>query len=680
MSQAALALLESDDDAAPPKSAAKRAIDMLEGKETPEAEPAHKPSLAMAPIGGAEMLAKRVTGAVASIPAGFAYGGAAIGKALGMDVDPRVTMANVQKYFTYEPQTESGQAGETALHDLLQPVTAPITHAADRAASAVGEVSPTAETYLREAPAAAGAAGGILGLSPFVAPAAQVLRSVSKTAAAGARAVGSGAAAAGRKIAEGGEAVSDAAVRAVGGTVPPKPIAPEVNPLEHESIGSAAAVPSQLKTATPELQAAVRAQARKGGVDRAALDRHLEADSLPIPMRLTEGMATQDPVQISLEHNRRGKDPEFAQRYNELNQQLIDNLDEIRREAAPNVVGNDHIQNGQTLIDSYKAYDQAVKEDIQQKYQALRDANGGEFPVDGQTFVAQADQALKKNFKARYVPPQVAADMEAIRSGEVAMNFEQFENLRTNLAAEARKADRASDGNAAAAINLVRESLESLPMTGESANLKPLADAARTAARARFERLRADPAYKAVAEDSVEMGEASPLADDFIHKYIVKGRSSNIDRMRESLQGDPTAGETIAAGALNYLKSKSGINLYTNEGNFSQAGYNRALSELMPKLNKLVGPQRAEQVQTLGNVARYTQFQPRGHFVNNSNTTVAAHATNLAKGVAERGVNAVLPGADLGSLAREKLESRSDKKFVREALKPGAGLRPKDKP
>jgi len=144
--------------------------------------------------------------------------------------------------------------------------------------------------------------------------------------------------------------------------------------------------------------------------------------------------------------------------------------------------------------------------------------------------------------------------------------------------------------------------------------------------------------------------------------------------MRENLSGDPHATETIAAGALNYMKAKSGVNLYTNEGNFSQAGYNRALSEITPKLDSLVDPQIAELVQTLGSVARNTQFQPRGSFVNNSNTTVAAHASNIVKGVAERGVNAVLPGADLGTLAREKLGARADKKFVREALDPASGI------
>lgn len=672
MSQAALDLLASDDSSPEETSASKRAISLLEGKTSVPEAPRKTPSLYMAPVGGAEMLAKRVTGTVASIPAGITYGGAAIGRALGMDVDPRAAMADVQNYLTYQPQTESGQAGEAELAYLVHPVVDPIASAADRAASRVGNISPTAETLLREAPAAAGAAGGILGLTPFVAPATQLLRAAPGAVTSGARAARSVATAAGRKVAEAGEAVSDAAVRAVGGKVPPKPITPDVNPFERESLGAAAAVPTRLQTASPELQAAVRAEARAGGVDRAALDRHLEADSIGI--RLTEGQATQDPVKISEEANRRGKDTEFAARFHEQNQQLIDKLDEFRREAAPGSVGNDPVQNGQQLIDSYKTYDQAVREDISSKYQALRDANGGELPIDGQKFVANADVALKKAFKGRYVPKEIAADLDAIRNGEVAMNFEQFENLRTNLAAEARKADRAGDGNAAAAVNIVREQLESLPMTGEAANLKPLADAARQAAKARFDRLRADPAYRAAAEDDVGVGESSVLADDFIHKYVVKGKSANVDRMRETLASDPTADETIAAGALNYLKSKSGVNMYTNEGNFSQAGYNRALSELEPKLESLVGPDTADKARTLGNVARYVQAQPRGSFVNNSNTTVAAHAMGLAKGAAERGVNAILPGADLGTLARERIEKRAEKKAVREALKPGAGI------
>jgi hypothetical protein len=664
VSKGALALLADDADDAPQEPPSKRAIALLEGKAEVQGEPEpHEYRYSGEAendegVGAFEAGLHAVTGVAGQAVAGVAGMGSLL---LGRGNDSAAdTVEWWKQALTYEPRTSAGKGATDVGAGALGYATAPLQKLKEfsgDSAEAAGW-GPLASTAMSLAPdvilSTLGAPGMPKGAgASIVQDAATVGRTVRGATAPARDAVG-------RAFASDG--------------IPPSA---SLNPLEAESIGAAAAVPSQLATASPELQAAVRAEARAGGVDRAALDRHLEADTLPIPVRLTEGQATQDVAQLSHEMNRRGKDPELAARFNEQNQQLIDNLDEIRREASPSVVGNDPVQNGQALIDSYKAYDEAVRADIGQRYQALRDANGGDFPVDGPAFVAEADKALKKSFKGRYVPPQVAADLEAIRTGDVAMTFEQFENLRTNLAAEARKAERSGDGNAAAAINIVRESLESLPLTGEAASLKPIADAARSAAKARFDRLRADPAYKAAAEDAVEMGEASALADDFITKYVVKGKASNVERMRETLAADPAASETIAAGALNYLKQKSGVNMYTNEGNFSQAGYNRALAELTPKLETLIGPQRAEQVQTLGNVARYTQAQPRGAFVNNSNTTVSAYAANLAKGAAERSVNAMLPGAELGTLAREKLGARADKQFVRESLKPGAGLKPR---
>jgi hypothetical protein len=457
--------------------------------------------------------------------------------------------------------------------------------------------------------------------------------------------------------------------------------APEMSPgvAPHEPISSfgkgtlsAAAASPDIAAASPEIRSVVEQAVREGRLDRDVAARHIEADSLPIKMRLSKGQAAQGPVQISIEQNARAKNPEYAHFFNEQNQNLIDNLDEIRRSAAPNVVGQDHIQNGQYLIDAYKAADEPIRAEISAKYKALEDANGGQFPVDGKSFVQAADAALAKKMKGRYVPTQVAGDLADLRDGGP-MSFENFENLRTNLAAEARKAERSGDGNAASAINIVRESLESLPMEGEAAKIKPLADAARTAAKARFDKLRADPAYRAAVDDDAAAGELSPLADDFISKYVVKGKAANIKTMRENLSADPVAGETIAAGALNYAKSKSGVNLYTNEGNFSQAGYNRALSELTPKLDFLLGKETAEQAQALGNVARYTQAQPRGAFVNNSNTFVAAareHAANVLEGVA----NVKAGGLPVGTLVRNKLRQRSERKLLKEAISPGAGI------
>lgn len=451
-------------------------------------------------------------------------------------------------------------------------------------------------------------------------------------------------------------------------------VAPDMAPgtIFGDSGGAAAAAPD-LAVLSPELRSSFEKAAQQGPLNREVVGRHIEADTLPVPMKLTEGQATQDPSLLSKEQNARGKNPELARVFNEQNGQLIDNLDEIRASASPNTVWQDHIQNGQTLVDAYKAADAPVKADINAKYEALRSAAGGEFPVDGAQFVSNADAALEQQLKSEFVPPSISGQLTKFRDGKRQMTYENFESLRTNLAAEARKADRSGDGNASHAISVVREALENLPLKDGAENLKPLADTARSAAKARFDRLREDPAYRAAVDDDAVAGEPSSLADNFVQKYVIKGKQSHLQKMRENLAEMPEANEVIAGGVLNYLKSKSGVNLYTNEGNFSQAGYNRALSEVMPKIGELLGPKAAEQVQALGNVSRYTQAQPRGSFVNNSNTFVASmadHAANVLEGVA----NVKAGGIPVGSYLRNKMSARGERKFVERATASGAGV------
>jgi hypothetical protein len=80
-------------------------------------------------------------------------------------VNPAGVQSQVQNALTYQPLSDSAKAGVSALGNLARPVVAPIVNAADRAATAVGKVSPTAETYMREAPAALQAASAVIPLA-----------------------------------------------------------------------------------------------------------------------------------------------------------------------------------------------------------------------------------------------------------------------------------------------------------------------------------------------------------------------------------------------------------------------------------------------------------------------------------------------------------------------------------
>ena len=107
-----------------------------------------------------------------------------------------------------------------------------------------------------------------------------------------------------------------------------------------------------LQTATPELKAELQ-KLKPEEVNLLVLKRHIEADSLPIPIKLSEGQATRDPHIFSEEMNSRGKNKELATRYNEQNAQLVENIDAIKENASPNVYGTNHVENGQSLIDAY---------------------------------------------------------------------------------------------------------------------------------------------------------------------------------------------------------------------------------------------------------------------------------------------------------------------------------------
>jgi hypothetical protein len=431
-------------------------------------------------------------------------------------------------------------------------------------------------------------------------------------------------------------------------------------------VPDATTIKQALSVATPELQQAISA-IPVDKVNIPTLQRHIEADTLPVPVRLTEGQATGDVVKLSNEQNRRGKDPVLAQRFNEQNGQLVENLGLIRDKAAPDVYGTKKIENSQGIIDAYKELDTKLNTGINADYQALRDAAGGQFPVDAPKLLQNVEAKLKKELLSNEAPKGQFSELQRLAKDQN-MTFEDYLSLRRNLGDIARTSQ---DGNTRKAASYMIEELEKLPLQKEAAALKPLADKARASARARFQMLEKDPAMKAAVTDAVP-------ADKFIDKFVVNGVNKNINTMVENLGRDSPAHQHMAAGTVNWLKDKAGI--VDETGNFSQAGYNKALKQLddVQNLNMIFNQEAASQLKTLGNVARYTQAQPRGAFVNNSNTLVGSLAEKAGKGVAmgvESGLNLAAPGLQLGTSVMEMRARRAAEAETKKALETGAGTR-----
>ena len=483
--------------------------------------------------------------------------------------------------------------------------------------------------------------------------------SVSKATGATIRTIQEAAPAVGKKLGVGELQVQP--------TVPPTAQAPSgMVSAGAAVVPDATTIKQALSVATPELQQAI-ASIPVDKVNLPTLQRHIEADTLPVPVRLTEGQATGDVVKLSNEQNRRGRDPVLAQRFNEQNGQLIENLGLIRDKAAPDVYGTKKIENSQGIIDAYKELDTKLNTGINADYQALRDAAGGQFPVDAPKLLQNVEAKLKKELLSNEAPKGQFSELQRLAKDQN-MTFEDYLSLRRNLGDIARTSQ---DGNTRKAASYMIEELEKLPLQKEAAALKPLADKARASARARFQMLEKDPAMKAAVNDAVP-------ADKFIDKFVVNGVNKNINTMVENLGRDSPAHQHMAAGTVNWLKDKAGI--VDETGNFSQAGYNKALKQLddVQNLNMIFNQEAASQLKTLGNVARYTQAQPRGAFVNNSNTLVGSLAEKAARGVAmgvESGLNLAAPGLQLGTSVMEMRSRRAAEAETKKALETGAGTR-----
>jgi hypothetical protein len=376
------------------------------------------------------------------------------------------------------------------------------------------------------------------------------------------------------------------------------------------------------------------------------------------------GQASQDPVLISTEQNLRGKQPQIVARIDEQNKALIANTNAIREAAAPDVYVRTAPEIGNIIIDAYKTKDAAANAAITKSYQALREANGGEFPIDAKAFVTAADEALHKGLLFDHVPGAVRKTMDRLGN---TMSFENFESLRTNLARIQRS--QTADGNERAAAGVIRQALEDMPLLPEAQGLKQLADTARAAARDRFAAIESDPAYKAVVS-----GKAS--ADKFIDKHVIGADLKNVEMMKRNLAHDPTAQQAMAAGTLDRLKRSAGI-LDNDSGNFSQAGYNKALEQVRPKLGVIFDPEHGQQVERLGRVSRWTQEQPRGSYVNTSNTMTAAIAEHAKSGV-EGAVNVAAHGVPMGTWIRRLGGRYMEQRELENVLQSGAGIRLKD--
>lgn len=554
---------------------------------------------------------------------------------------------------------------------------------------------------------------------PAVADAAQIIPGLGM-----AKGIKSAAGAA-TDVAKGVGTVAKAPFKAVGNFVdkyaPIGRAGPKTAPLTAEEVlaknaaesqgnmGAAAAAPS-LEGVSPELKDAI---AKASNIHSEALRRHIDAETLPLPdgespMRLRHGQATRDDQQISDEKNLRGDlDTQglLSQSITDQNNKLGMSMGEIRRRSNPEIVHLSNADHGQTAADAIKAQDNATVLDTRAKYKTLEDAAGGSMPIDPGTTIKRINDSLKQKLLTQTAAqdPAISEVMGALSSGQP-MSFETFKNALSNLAEVQR-----NKGSPAAAAAVVRNALESMPLSPEAAHLKGLRDIAASAAKKRFDTIEQNPAYDAAINDNVpktaeglhNVGAPSPLADTFMDKHFLgNGQSASaahVDRIKQVMQQNPDFAAAIEASALNKLRDSAKLDEF-DEGNFASANFRNTHKSMAHKADVLMSPQTVENVNHLRRVSDDVSHEGKASTVNRSNTALTLQRygaqypeTPGIKGtLADYGADMIAAHIGPVGYAAKKIGSKLVKdskdakavkatqaaklKFAQDATAPGAGI------
>lgn len=376
-----------------------------------------------------------------------------------------------------------------------------------------------------------------------------------------------------------------------------------------------------------------------GDLDPAAMRRLVDfvrTNTIP-----TRGTLTLDPGQITREKNLAktganmpGADMNaLAQIENTNNARLIEGLN---RQGA-NAPGDLHSA-GEAVIGSLGNLVGQRQRNIGLLYDEARDSAGRSFSLDHRGFADRALTALQQRNVTGFVPGEIVQRINRISRGEEPLTVDSAEQFKTALGEIGRNS---ADGNVRAALRVIRQELDNtdvlplgdVPAPGATptnpGNLPAIPgdtslgreaigrfNAARAANRQFMGEVESNPALMDVYERTAQ-------PDRFVRDYVI-GQNANVSTataLRDSIASDPQATQAVRNSIAQYLKQQALNGAADEVGNFSAAGYRKALNSIGErKLALFFDPQELAMLRSIGNVAEYTLVQPRGSAVNNSNS------------------------------------------------------------
>jgi hypothetical protein len=315
----------------------------------------------------------------------------------------------------------------------------------------------------------------------------------------------------------------------------------------------------------------------------------------------------------------------LGQTENRNNQLLKQGLNNLGANAA-----DDAFAGGERIIGALAGRDARARQLIGDRYTAARAADGRSALLDPHAFTQRASNLLDEALLGGKLPGDVRNLLNKASGGEMPLTVDVAEQFKTRIG-ELQRAT--TDMAERKALSLVRTALDDTPLQPGQQLGQEAIDAfnrARTLNRQWMGIVERTPALQAV-RDGIE-------PDKFVQQYIVgagKGASvMSVAQLKSSIKASPDAMNAVREQILGHLKGKA-LNGQADEvGNFSSAGYTKALDAIGDrKLRLFFQPEEINQLKALGRVSRYEQFQPTGSAVNNSNTAGAIG------GLAERILN-----------------------------------------
>ena len=269
---------------------------------------------------------------------------------------------------------------------------------------------------------------------------------------------------------------------------------------------------------------------------------------------LSKGQRINDKSVYANEWNARDTNADIQKRFSNQPQQFADSFEKTLDKHASDIGELTKENIGQIQINALLEKDLLRQNAIKNAYKELENANGGQLPIDISELNNNINNALTKKLKTNVYEDKLGTikkDIDGlIKNGR--MTFDDFENLRSNLADEMRTNQ---SGSARAAAHIIREQLENLPFPENMQHLKPLADKARSLYKERMEVIKNNPAYKAAIKEAdtmeeAEQGLAALNADKFHDKYVTNSTPESVRRMVEELKDSPKAIKALKAGDI----------------------------------------------------------------------------------------------------------------------------------